>query len=180
MQMSTSSKMPNRSNNEWYAEFMSSILRHSDDDGEYIQKPFGKALRHLRKRRRLTQGQLADAVGVAGHSTVATWELRVDPLDNDEMMERLARVLGVSVDYLAEGKVPSKRIVAAAFDEAIEQVARTYMSGPAAERAITVWRVMHELNEEGLTTVETVVRALAAKAQLEMEAETGEKEREKG
>lgn len=166
MQITTMTEVPKKSNTHWYDNVMSSAFLH-DDNSEYTQKPFGKALRQLRKRRGLTQGQLAEAVGVAGHSTVATWELRADPIDDDEMLERLASVLGVPVDALAEGKVPTERVMAQAFDEAVGQVARIYMSGEAAERAIAIWNALGILGEDDLDTVARVVRAMVLSKEVE-------------
>lgn len=167
MQITQLSKMSTLPPALWYSPPMSSVLRHQGDDGEYTQKPFGKALRQLRKRRNLTQGELAALVGVAGHSTVATWELRAEPIDDDEMMERLAAVLGVSVDSLAEGKVPTERVMAQAFEQAVEQLARAHLPAGQVETAVTIWRDMHQLTDQDIETIKRVVRAMALAHEVE-------------
>lgn len=175
-QFTTMSRITNPSDIMGYNGVMSSLLRHheGDDDGpEYTQKPFGKALRQLRKRRGLTQGQLAALVGAAGHSTVATWEMRADPLDDDEMMEELARVLGVSVDYLAEGKVPSVRAAAKAFDDAIEELAQAFLTGEALQRAMKLWKAVTWLPEEDMAALDRVVEAMAEKERMRRAMQEG-------
>lgn len=161
-----------------YSIAMSSILKHSNDDdgngdGEYTQRPFGKALRQLRKRRGLTQGELAALVGAAGHSTVATWEVRAEPIDDDEMMERLSTVLGVSVDWLAEGKVPTERAAARAFDDAVEELAGAYLSGESLRLAVTMWKAAQLLADEDKAALGRIVEAMATQERVRREGGSG-------
>lgn len=63
---------------------------------------FGKRLKGLRQDREMTQGELAEAVGVE-RNTIGRWETETfEPRLSDLL--NLAKVLNVSVEELATGK----------------------------------------------------------------------------
>lgn len=62
----------------------------------------GSRLKTLRKTKKLTQQQIADAIGVS-KTSVIYWE-RGDNLPKHESLTALATVLGVDTDYLLYGK----------------------------------------------------------------------------
>lgn len=62
----------------------------------------GSRLKTLRKTKKLTQQQIADAIGVS-KTSVIYWE-RGDNLPKHESLTTLATVLGVETDYLLYGK----------------------------------------------------------------------------
>lgn len=150
-----------------YSDVMSSVPnrlssdRDKGDDDRYIYLPFGKALRHYRERADLTQAQLAAILGHSGHSTVAGWEQRAEPLSSDLMMERLAGILNAPIDDLAAGRILRERAAIETFDQVIEREARTYLSGRSLELAMTIWKAAEVLGEENQTTVARIVEALA-------------------
>jgi transcriptional regulator with XRE-family HTH domain len=63
---------------------------------------YGAWLHHLRKERKLTQQALADLVGVP-QTTLGYWE-RTGKLSGREIIFRLAKALGVSVNQLLREK----------------------------------------------------------------------------
>lgn len=73
-------------------------------------KSFGQRILAARKERGLGQDEVASAVGVHP-KTISRWENDKQPADL-EHVERLASVLGVSVDWLRHGepKLPGGRV----------------------------------------------------------------------
>jgi transcriptional regulator with XRE-family HTH domain len=75
---------------------------------------FGIRLSELRKKRGLTQSQLAERVGMS-KSTIASWEIGTrDP--NSEMIARLAEFFNVSTDFLLGQTNDYKEIKSTNFD----------------------------------------------------------------
>lgn len=64
-------------------------------------------LQELRKQKKVTQQRLADALGVS-RSAVAMWETGGNDPDAD-MLIRIAKYFGVSVDYLLGGEEPEPK-----------------------------------------------------------------------
>jgi len=75
----------------------------------------GTRLKALRKNKKITQQQVADAIGVS-KTSVIYWEKDENLPKHDSLMA-LARVLGVTSDYLLNGKGGSS------FDNNIKQAA---------------------------------------------------------
>src|SRR5437867_2598241 len=69
-------------------------------------RPFAQRLLELRQQRGWTQKELADQIGVV-REMVANYERGIHhpPL---QTLQKLARILGVSVDYLINGVSPSQ------------------------------------------------------------------------
>ncbi len=80
-----------------------------DQQGQdgYEVRPFGEALKYLREQAGLTQGQLAEKLGMPNQSTLSTWESRATPPNKPFMLTKAADILGVPVDDLEAGRIPS-------------------------------------------------------------------------
>lgn len=63
----------------------------------------GERIKLKRKEKKLTQKQLADLLGGIDNSTISKWESDIYEPDTTSL-NRLAEVLGVSVDYLTGRK----------------------------------------------------------------------------
>ena len=59
---------------------------------------FSQRLKHLRKAKHFTQGQVADRIGVTA-SMVSSYETDIR-LPSYEVLIKIARLFGVTVDYL--------------------------------------------------------------------------------
>lgn len=69
---------------------------------------FGERLRDLRKQKKHTQAEVADALGVP-RTTYASWESDYRfPGDEQGMLDKIAQYFGVSVDYLL-GRTDERR-----------------------------------------------------------------------
>lgn len=66
---------------------------------------FGERLRRLRKERDITQGQLAEQIGVVP-SAVGKYERLPDSYPSVEALVKIADYFDVSTDYLLRGKQP--------------------------------------------------------------------------
>src|SRR5690349_12757928 len=73
-------------------------------------------LRQLRERRLMTQGELAEAVGVSRYQTVARWESGTDR-PRPAHLRKLCEVLGVTPDELRAALQPVATL-------SLEQVSR--------------------------------------------------------
>lgn len=67
---------------------------------------FGERLRRLRKERDITQGQLAEQIGVVP-SAVGKYERLPDSYPSVEALVKIADYFDVSTDYLLRGKQPT-------------------------------------------------------------------------
>lgn len=67
---------------------------------------FREQLKSLRKREKITQEQLAGAMGVE-RSTVGKWEGNDQIIPSTEMLNKLAEYFNVSIDYLLGRKINS-------------------------------------------------------------------------
>lgn len=63
----------------------------------------GERIKENRKAKKLTQKQLAELLGGIDHSTVSKWESDTYEPDTTSL-NKLAGILGVTVDYLIGGK----------------------------------------------------------------------------
>ena len=70
---------------------------------------FGLRLRELREKKRLSQQQLADWLGLT-RSSISNYENNTQTPPADTLV-RLADIYGVSVDYLLEVKNDRKRVL---------------------------------------------------------------------
>ena len=70
---------------------------------------FGLRLRELREKKRLSQQQLADWLGLT-RSSISNYENNTQTLPADTLV-RLADIYGVSVDYLLGVKNDRKRVL---------------------------------------------------------------------
>ena len=66
----------------------------------------GNRLKRLRKEKRWTQSEVANKLGLKGHSTYSNWEYDRTQPDAD-MLARIAEVFSVSVDWLT-GRTKNK------------------------------------------------------------------------
>ena len=65
---------------------------------------FGKRLQALRRQKKLTQGDVAQALGVP-RTTYASWESDYRfPEDEKDMLAKLARYFETDIDYLITGR----------------------------------------------------------------------------
>jgi len=175
-QITQMSVMANKADILRYSGAMSSISQRKQQDDDYEVKPFGKALRTLRKRRKLTQGELAALVGVKGHSTVAGWEQRADPIEDDAMLYGLAVVLGVSVDDLAAGIVRNERVAFASYEEQILAIAPRYLTGARLDFAIKSAKAIMALKEADIERIGWITDMAAEKALAERERAEAQEE----
>jgi transcriptional regulator with XRE-family HTH domain len=74
-----------------------------------MSKTIGQRIRELREQRGLTQDELAKQLGCA-QTTVAEWENRKDRLPGGKLLGDIAKVFGISVDYLLNPALKNPRI----------------------------------------------------------------------
>lgn len=67
----------------------------------YADRDIGRRIKAMRKRRGLTQGGLADKLGMS-RTTVVQWE-HGTTMPAIETLERVAAVLRTSIEYIMEG-----------------------------------------------------------------------------
>jgi len=83
---------------------------------------FGKRLKQKRKAKNLTQGQLAQLLGMEKHNAVSNWENDIAKPSADDL-EKLSEILETSTDWLLKGEekysIPDGKI-AIAQEEYIE------------------------------------------------------------
>lgn len=70
-----------------------------------LVKTFADRLREAREQKQLSQGELARACGVA-QGTIGNYETRVRKQPKGYVLLRMARVLGVSAEWLVDGMAP--------------------------------------------------------------------------
>lgn len=77
---------------------------------------FGNRLKQKRKAKNLTQGQLAQLLGMERHNAISNWENNVAKPSADDL-EKLSEILETSTDYLLKGvenySIPQGKIVIA-------------------------------------------------------------------
>ena len=64
-----------------------------------MSKTIGQRIKELREERGLTQAELAKLLGCA-QNTVAEWENRKDRLPGGKLLGDIAKIFGISFDYL--------------------------------------------------------------------------------
>jgi transcriptional regulator with XRE-family HTH domain len=102
-------------------------------------KTFGERVSDARKRKGLSQDQIAQAAGVS-RSAIAQWETgRVENVDA-RALRGAARALGVSVDWLLDGEA-----VGAAQEEAA-----AYHAGPSGGLLLECWSDLTEAQRREL------------------------------
>jgi transcriptional regulator with XRE-family HTH domain len=71
---------------------------------------FGQKLQTVRKRRRMTQAELAAQLSLASHSHIANLEAGRD-VPSLSLVMKISRVLNVSTDYLVRDSIPVEEIL---------------------------------------------------------------------
>lgn len=128
---------------------------HNNDEWEYM--PWGQALAYYRNRAGITQKGMAKAVGYKGASTAGTWEARHAPLNNDYLMKRLADLLDVDPDVLAEGRIPRHRHDPKSELQAAGDAAAQYLPLEKARVLKTVMRIVFSKSiEDQLALIEWI------------------------
>lgn len=127
-----------------------------------VEESLGDRIRQARERirmpngRRMTQGELADAVSVK-RNTVSRWENgEVQPKEPSQLL-RLARVLRVSIDWLIEGS--TQPLAAPAQSEVGERQAEEYPQRPGetpTSAAAVVASYLMRLERAGCTASQLV------------------------
>ncbi|GEM_PF-3682552 len=79
-------------------------IRRSDDIIERQTTPIGRKIRRLRKEKNLRVITVAEAVEVSP-STVSMWETGKNNINDKIHIEKLAKALGTTFDYLVNNKV---------------------------------------------------------------------------
>ena len=92
-----STKMP-------ITSIVSYIMSDSKEKKSTSEKnDFGKRLRDLRRQKNLTQVELANLVGIT-HTHIGRYEKGTAKKPSADTIRRIAEILGVSSDYLLNGK----------------------------------------------------------------------------
>lgn len=84
-------------------------------------KEFGKRLQSARKLRKLTQGELAERVGLSNSQHISRIE-RGEKVCSIDLLVELAFVLDVSTDYLLTGKQPGVEHIKDELQSVIERL----------------------------------------------------------
>jgi DNA-binding XRE family transcriptional regulator len=84
------------------ARLTSAFVRYIHTCMDNQDMNFGGWLAKLRKRRRMSQGALGQAVGLS-QATVSRLESEADPPDDTKLLARLAQGLGISITDLLDG-----------------------------------------------------------------------------
>ena len=98
----------------------------------------GERVSTLRKERDLSQGQLADALGVS-RQAVSKWENDQSSPDTIKLI-KLAEVLDTEVEYLASGRKPTYKEPAIVLNmvEKVDQVVEKVVEKPVIKRVVRV------------------------------------------
>lgn len=85
-------------------------------------KNFGERLKQKRKAKNLTQGQLAELLGMEKHNAISNWENGLSKPSADDL-KKVSEILETSIDWLLKGdekyNIPQGKI-AIAQEEYIE------------------------------------------------------------
>ena len=98
----------------------------------------GERVSTLRKERDLSQGQLADALGVS-RQAVSKWENDQSSPDTIKLI-KLAEVLDTEVEYLASGRKPTYKEPAIVLNmvEKVDKVVEKVVEKPVIKRVVRV------------------------------------------
>lgn len=110
------------------------------------EKTFGKKLKDLRKKKGVTQNQLAESLEIS-NGAIGNWEINTRQPDHD-MLVKIADYFSVSIDYLLGRES----------DKALSLKANTVISiGRGGEKRI------YEIDEEDAEFVDTFLKKVAKK-----------------
>jgi transcriptional regulator with XRE-family HTH domain len=110
---------------------------------------FSDRLKELRKQRRITQVELADAIGVE-RSSIGKYEGNSHVMPSDDVKLRIAQFFGVSVDYLLDNETPM----------ALPRLT------PDEQRLLDIFR---SLNAQGQTSLMITAESFAANPSLQQD-----------
>lgn len=106
------------------------------------RKPFSKILKDLRKEKKVTQEQLAQALGVSPQA-VSKWENSSYP--EGDLLPNIADFFGVSIDYLYgrsdKDKSIEEKVFEAVYDSAVKEFEETHRSDEHYETADLMRRI---------------------------------------
>ena len=117
---------------------------------------FADRLKELRKKRYLTQDDLAKAVGI-DKTSIAKYEGKSRIMPSYDVLISIANYFGVSINYLLDVPEPARRFSAAEVADAMERDEKTIKTADELQ----LLRHYRSLNPDGRATLLTTAESFA-------------------